>query len=222
MAAPANQDGFFGFDNKEAANGGKFKKWEPMKGKKYVIGLLAENREKAFCGFKTHFKDKKFRCKSTKMKKEICCTHGYDGNDPKFAIASVIAIYEIAEKDGKNKVVGREIIPWFFNGIVYSQIVQALEDYPDELRDLKITFDDPKMMRCTINASPKSIWTSDPQFKEQALAEAKPFWDALPNRIAKNLSIPEIAEILGIDNGAGAADTASGMDLSDLASSLED
>lgn len=214
----ASNDGFFGLDNKEAANGGKFKKWEPTKNKKYLIGIVAESRDRAFCGFKTHFKDKKFRCKSVPNgAKAICCTHGYDGNEPKMSIGTVIVVYEIED----NKLKSREVIPWFFNSVVYSQIVQALEDYPDQLLDLKITFEDPKMMRCTINASPKSIWTSNAQYKEAILAEAKPFWDAIPNRVAKNLSIPEIAELIGADNGTGAADTASSMDLSDLASSLE-
>jgi hypothetical protein len=216
----SEQDGFFGLDNKEAAQGNRFKKWEPVKGKKYIVGILAEDRAQAFCGFKTHFKDRKFRCKSTNLKKEICCTHGYDGAEAKFSIGTIIAVYEV---NSENKIIGREVTPWFFNSIVYNQIIQALEDFPTDgpMNDLKITWDDPRMMRCSINASPKSIWSQNEEFKQNVLAEARPMWDALPNRIAKNLSIPEIAELLGIDDGTGAGDTASDMDLSDLASSLD-
>lgn len=215
------KDGFFGLDNKAAAKGNSFTKWEPLKDKKYIISILSEDMGAAFCGYATHFKEKKFRCKSVEGgKKEVCCTHGYDGNTPKYAIASIIVVYEINDQ---NKVTGRTVIPWFYNSGVYNQIIQALEDYPanQRVKDLKVTFKDPKMMNCIINAVPNCIWTTNPAFKEAVLAEAKPLWDALPNRIAKNLSVPDICELLGIDNGQGAADTSSGMDLGDLASSLD-
>ena len=214
-------EGFFGIDNKNAM-GNKFKKWEPTRGKKYYVAILSEDQGAAFCGFETHFKEKKFRCKSTKERKEICCTHGYDNNTPKWSIGTIIVVYQLEEsEDGKKKrLTGYEVTPWLFNSVVYRQLADAFEDHPDKMVDLKITVEDPKMMKFSINAVTTSYWTQDPKLKQRLLAEAKPQFDALPKRLGSNLSVPEIADLLGLDNGAG--DTSSSMNLSDLASGLTD
>jgi hypothetical protein len=214
-------EGYFGIDNKSAM-GNKFKKWEPTRGKKYYVAILCEDREKAFCGFETHFKEKKFRCKSTKDHKEVCCTHGYEGNTPKWSIGTVIVVYQLDESEGKKKLTGYEVTPWLFNSVVYRQIADAFEDHPDKLVDLKITVEDPKMMKFSINASTTSYWTQDPKLKARLLAEAKPQFDSLPKRLGSNLSVAEIADLLGLSDGTGASDSSSGMSLADLAGGLSD
>lgn len=219
----SNNEEYFGLDNKDVKSS-NFPKWEIQKGKEYRFAIGVEDINRAFSGKQTHFFNKKrFQCKSTKTKREICCTHSYGengkmANEAKWRFGTVVVVYEI--NPTTRSITGIQVLPWYFNDQVYHQLRSIHEEFPLDSVDLKLVAVDPQMMKFTITNFKDCMWRKSEKLKAQVSAEAPGLLEALPRRICTNLPMSDLAEHIGMGDGTVASDTASGADIGSIVDDL--
>jgi len=197
-----------------------FKKYAPKDGNTDRIGIICEDRSTMFKGVLTHFKDRYFVCKSTKEKKEICCLHTYENNEPRYRVGGAVIQYSTKMVDGKEKVTGYEILPWIFSETVYKQLIACDKDFPLESHDVRVTGTKKgDFLNLNIVPCPNSIWSSNTDLKKKVLADAIKIRENIGKRLATDLSITEIREQLNID-APGSQDAAADVDVTDIANTL--
>ena len=204
--------------------GNRFKKLKMETDDEIRCGVLFfdEAGKKMFLGAKAHAKKdmKTFLCKSTKEKKEICCTHTYDANLPKYHIGCVIIIYNIGKDDsGKTKLKGYELMPWIFWEKMYQKLVSADKEFPLVSHDLKLKCTNGEYQTIDVQSCNNSIWVSDPKLKVKVLEEAKSVFETISRNLGADISVSEIKEVLGIDV-TGSDDAATDVDLGSVVDSL--
>lgn len=209
---------------REDIGGDRFKKLKLKKDEEVRVGIIFfdEAGKKMFLGTKVHVKEgmKTFLCKSTKDSKEVCCTHSWSGNDPKFHIGCVVIVYNLGKEDGKIKLKSYELLPWIFWDTMYNRLVSYDNELPLTTHDIKIkcTQDDP-YVKYDLNPCNNSIWVNSPNLKEKILTEAKPIFEGISKNLGAELSVSEIKELLGIDV-TGSDDAATDVDLGSVVESL--
>jgi hypothetical protein len=197
----------------------KFKKYRGKTGNTDRIGIIYEDPKKMFKGAKTHFKDRFFLCKSDKNKKEICCTHSYENNRPRWRVGAVIVVYDLVVKDGKTKLKGYEMLPWVFSEKMYQKLSKADQEFPLAQHDIKLTCSNEDFQTIDIQSCRDSIWSGSEEMKKRMLEEAAPLFDDVSRNLAADLSVVEIRELLGID-APGSEDAATDVDLENVMDSL--
>jgi hypothetical protein len=214
-----------GFDNDQIKSS-NFEKFKGEKGKKYRIGFVAADFATALSGAQQHYYEKPFLCKSTDGEQEICCTHNYQGNTPKWKVGGAIIQYTLINKDGKKVWDGDYAVkPWIFNERIYSQLKTMHQEWDLSTHDVELECTDDKFQSFTITVLKNSLWNreeSDGQKKLRAtiLKDAAKISKNIPRNLGQDLSLSEIRELLGLDN-AGAGDAAEDIDMSDIADDLD-
>ena len=195
----------------------KFKKYKGKKGNEDRVGIIFpdDNKKKMFKGAPCHYKDRYFLCKSTKGNKEICCTHGYDGNTPKYHIGAVLVIYDMVTQEGKPKLRGFETIPWVFSETMYQKRKSADQEFELDTHDIKLKCTNEEYQTIDVTICKESIWRSGDKIKKKVLEEAESHFENLGKQIASDLGITEIRELLGID-APGVDDAATDVDLENV------
>jgi len=213
----------FGNDKIKSSN---FEKFKGEKGKKYRVGFVSSDFTRALSGTQQHYYEKPFICKSTESQQEICCSHNYQGNTPKWKIGGAIIIYTLIKKDGKRVWDGDYVIkPWIFNEKIYSQLNTIHSEWDLSTCDVELECTDDKYQSFTITVLRNSLWNreeTDGQKKLRAsiLSESSRISKSIPRNLGQDLSLSEIRELLGLDN-AGAGDAAEDIDMSDIADDLD-
>jgi hypothetical protein len=186
------------------------------------VVFFDEEGKKIFLGAKVHAKKdmKTFICKSSKDKKEICCTHSYEANIPKYHIGCIIIIYILGkDANGKTKLKDYELTPWLFWEKTYQKLVSADKEFPLVSHDLKLKCTNGEFQTIDIQSCKESIWASSADLKKKVLEEAKPLYESLSRNLGAEVSVSEIKEILSIDV-AGSDDAATDVDLGSVVDSL--
>lgn len=205
--------------------GNRFQKLKMKKDDELRVGVLYFDAEgkKFFLGAKAHVKKdtKTFLCKSTKEKKEICCTHSWEGNVPRMHVGCVLIVYTLGkDANGKTSIKSYEILPWIFWEKMYQKLASADKEFPLALHDLKLKCTNEEFTTIDIQSCKESIWSSNPNFKKKIQEEAKATYESISKNLGAELSITEIKEILGIEV-TGSNDAASDVDLGSVMSSLD-
>jgi len=186
------------------------------------VVFFDEEGKKIFLGAKVHAKKdmKTFICKSSKDKKEICCTHSYEANIPKYHIGCIIITYILGkDANGKTKLKDYELTPWLFWEKTYQKLVSADKEFPLVSHDLKLKCTNGEFQTIDIQSCKESIWASSADLKKKVLEEAKPLYESLSRNLGAEVSVSEIKEILSIDV-AGSDDAATDVDLGSVVDSL--
>lgn len=204
--------------------GNRFKKLKMKTGDEIRCGILYfdEKGKDIFMGAKVHTKKdmKTFICKSTKENKEVCCTHSWEGNIPRYHIGCIIVIYTIGkDSSGGMKLKEYELLPWIFWETMYRKIVSADNEFPIIKHDLKLKCTNDEYQNIDIQSCKESIWTSSKTLKERIIEEAKPLRETISRNLGADLSLIEVKELLGID--ITSSDTATDVDLGSVVDSLE-
>ncbi len=206
----------FGLD-RDDIQGGKFKKFKGKENQTDRIGIIYVTEKDILKGVKAHYKDRYFLCKSTKEKKEICCTHSYEKNRPNYRFGCIVVLYDVlTSKDGKISLKGYELLPWVFGEKMYGTLVEENKEHPLTGCDLKLKCTNAEYQNFEVHSCKDSIWQSSPKLKEKILVDAAPMYEDLSRGLANDLSVTEIKELLGID-AAGAEDAAADIDLGQVA-----
>lgn len=209
---------------REDIQGNRFKKLKMETDDDIRCGVLFfdEAGKKMFLGVKAHAKKdmKTFLCKSTKEKKEICCTHSYEANVPKYHIGCVVIIYTIGKDDsGKTRLKGYELMPWIFWEKMYQKLVSADKEFPLTSHDVKLKCTNGDYQTIDVQSCKDSIWTSDPKLKAKVIEEGKALYESISRNLGADINVSEIKEILGLDVG-GSDDAATDVDLGSVVDSL--
>lgn len=219
----SSNEEYFGLDN-PGIKTSNFPRWEMVKGKEYRFAIAVEDISKAFAGKKAHYYNKKrFLCRSTPTKREICCTHEYGengkpANEAKWRFGTVVVVYELSAD--KKQLLNTQVVPWYFNDQVWNQLRSIQDEFPLDSVDLKLVAVDPQMMKFTITNYKDCLWRKSDKLKQKVIAEAQPYLEALPKRVCSTLTVSEISEHIGLGDGTIAADTASGTDISSIVDDL--
>jgi hypothetical protein len=201
--------------------GGKFPKYQGKPGNTDRVAIVYEDPKKLFKGAKTHFKERYFLCKSTKDKKEVCCTHSYKNNNPQYRIACVLVIYDLVTREGKQKLKDVEVLPWIFSETVYRKLCDRDKEFSLADYDIKLVCSTNKeYIQYDIVSCNSSIWKSNDELKARILKEAAPLFESMGKTLATDLSITEVKELLAIDS-PGSEDAAADVDLGGVVESLE-
>jgi hypothetical protein len=209
---------------REDIQGNRFNKLKMKTDDEIRCGVIFfdEEGKKIFLGAKVHTqKDMKtFLCKSIKEKKEICCTHVYGANIPKYHIGCIIISYILGKDDaGKTKLKDYDLTPWLFWEKTYQKLVSADKEFPLISHDLKLKCTNGEFQTIDIQSCKESIWASSPSLKKKILEEAKPLYESLSRNLGAEVSVSEIKEILSIDV-TGSDDAATDVDLGSVVDSL--
>jgi hypothetical protein len=199
-----------------------FKKLKMKTGDEIRCGILYfdENGKDVFLGAKVHTKKemKTFICKSTKEKKEVCCTHVWGGNIPRWHIGCIIVIYTLGkDSSGNLKLKDYELLPWIFWETMYRKIVSADEEFPIIKHDLKLKCTNDEYQNIDVQSCKGSIWTSSKALKEKIIEEAKPVRETITNNLGADLSMSEICDLLNIEMKTHTEN----LDLDSIVDSLE-
>lgn len=209
---------------REDIQGNRFKKLKMETDEDIRCGVLFfdEAGKKMFLGAKAHAKKdmKTFICKSTKDKKEICCTHSYEANIPKYHIGCVVVIYNIGkDENGKVGLKGYELMPWIFWEKMYQKLVSADKEFPLISHDVKLKCTNGDYQTIDVQSCKDSIWTSNPKLRTKVIEEGKALYESISRNLGADISVSEIKEILGLDVG-GSDDAATDVDLGSVVDSL--
>lgn len=204
----------FGAD-RDDIEGQRFRKYKNKEGNTDRIGIVYEDPKVMFKGLKAHFSEKYFGCKSTEKQKEVCCTHAYAGNKPRYRIAAVIIVYDLITKDGKQKLKDYEIIPWIFGEGMYGKLSAADKEFPLSSHDIKLTCKNEEYQNMDIQSCRESIWGSNKELREKILKEAQTMLEERGRNLASDLSLTEIRDLLGVDT-AGSEDAAMDVDIAQV------
>jgi hypothetical protein len=209
---------------REDIQGNRFNKLKMKTDDELRCGVIFfdEEGKKIFLGAKVHTqKDMKtFICKSTKEKKEICCTHVYGANIPKYHIGCILITYVLGkDANGKTKLKDYVLTPWLFWEKTYQKLVSADKEFPLVSHDLKLKCTNGEFQTIDIQSCKESIWASSADLKKKILEEAKPLYESLSHNLGAEVSVSEIKEILGIDV-TGSDDAATDVDLGSVVDSI--
>jgi hypothetical protein len=204
----------FGFE-REDINPGKHEKYKGKTGKVDRVSIVFDEGQQPCVGGKIHYKDRYFLCKSTREKKEVCCTHGYEGNEPKDRVACVLVVYEISGK----KLQGYKVVPWVFGATMYKKLNVLSSEWPLDQHDINLNCTNEDFQTIEPMNCKECYWRSNEGLKKKVLEEAKQVRAGLARAIAADLSLAEIREHLGID-GAGSDDAAVDVSLGDVVGNL--
>jgi hypothetical protein len=207
----------FGLDNGDIKST-NFEKFKGEKGKKYRVGLVAEDLSKGFLGAKTHYIEGLgyVVCKSTDGEEAVCCSHNYDGNTPKWKIGITIIVYDVSSE---GKVTGGKFMPWIFNDKIYNQLKNQHKEWNLEENDLELECTDSKYQSFTIALKKGCLWRKSKKLAEQGLSKSADFKKAIKRNLGRDLSITEIKEGLGI--GSELSDASADINIDDVADSLD-
>jgi hypothetical protein len=186
------------------------------------IVFFDEEGKKMFLGAKVHTKKdmKTFLCKSQKDKKEICCTHTYEANMPKYHIGCILISYVLGkDTTGKIKLKEYGLTPWLFWEKTYQKLVSADKEFPLISHDIKLKCTNGEFQTIDIQSCKESIWASNSELKKKIVEESKALYEQLSRNLGADLSVSEIKEILGIDV-SGSDDAATDVDLGNVMDSL--
>jgi hypothetical protein len=181
-----------------------------------------EDGKKIFLGAKVHTKKdmKTFLCKSSKDKKEICCTHTYDANVPKYHIGCILVVYVLGkDSTGKTKLKEYDLVPWVFWEKTYQKLVSADREFPLMSHDIKLKCTNGEFQTIDVQSCKESIWTSSPDLKKKVLEAAKPLYESISKNLGMDASPSEIKELIGLDV-AGSDDAATDVDLGSVVDSI--
>jgi hypothetical protein len=210
--------------NRDDIQGNRFKKLKMKTGDELRCGVLYFDKsgDKIFLGAPVHVKPKTktFLCKSTDGNKEICCTHSWEGNNPHYHIGCIIIIYDLGKENGKIKLKGYELMPWFFWETMYRKLVNADSEFPLTKHDLKLKCTNDEYSTIDIQSCKESIWSGSENLKKKILEEAKPMFENISKNLGADLSISEIKELIGIEI-TGSDDAAADVDLGAVVDTLE-
>lgn len=211
----------FGTD-REDIRGQRFEKYRGKQNKTDRAAILYKDPKKLFRGAKVHIKkgEKIFLCKSTKEKKEICCTHSYEGRDPVYHIGCALLLYDLIEKDGKMKLRGYEVWPWTFWPKMYQKLITADKEFPLAEHDVKLICTNEDWQTIDVQSCRESIWVSNEGLKKKVLEEAEKVWEDISKNLGSDMSLSEIKELLSIEDG-GVDDAAADVDLGQVVGSIE-
>lgn len=210
---------FFGTEREEIQQN-KFPRLK-LKAKDIIrVGIVTFDEKKIFIGAHVHVKRKGpiFFCLSTKEKKEICCTHNWEGRVPRYRIGCVVVKYDLETKDNKIKLKGYELIPWLFWESIYNKIITADKEFPINKHDLKLSCSNTDYQTIDITSCRESLWNSNETIKKKIIEEATPLFEEIKNHLASQLSPIEIKEALGLEVDKGSTID---IDLSKAIESLE-
>jgi hypothetical protein len=204
---------------REDIHSSKFQKYEPKTGQEDRVGIIPYEPRKFFKGAPCHFTEdpkRLFLCKSTKEKKEICCTHGYKGNRPIYRIGCVIIIYDLVkDKEGKAKLKSYTLLPWVFREKMYEKLVSADKEFSLDKYDIKLKCVNAEFKTIDVQSCNGIIWSNNADLKKKVLEDAQPLFEEMTHNIASDLGVTEIRELLGIDT-PGAEDAATDINLGDV------
>lgn len=206
----------FGLD-RDDIQGGKFKKFKGKENHTDRVGIVFLKESEMFKGVRTHYKDKYFLCKSTKEKKEICCTHGYERNRPSYRMGCVLVVYDTVEdKNKKLSLKGYELLPWIIGEKMYGTLSEEHKEHPLTNCDMRLKCTNAEYQNFEVHTTKESIWQSNPKLKEKILEQAGPLIEDLSRSLASDLTVTEIRDLLGVDE-AGSEDAATNIDLGAVA-----
>lgn len=204
--------------------GNRFQKLKMKTGDELRVGVLFfdEDGKKMFLGTKVHVKpnQKTFLCRSTREKKEICCTHSWEGNNPRYHIGCVAIIYNLGKESGSLKLRDYELIPWIFWEKMYQKLVSADKEFSLVNHDLKLKCTNDEYQTIDIQSCKESIWTSNANLKKKVLEQAKPIYEGISRNLGAELQISDIKDLLGIEI-TGSDDAAKDVDLGSVVDSIE-
>ena len=207
----------FGADSEEIKSV-KFKSFKGKAGETVRAAFVFDDPKKMFKGAQIHYNNRYFLCKSTDKKKEICCTHNYKGNKPKWRIGGVLIIYTMSD-DGK-KLKDWKITPWIFSETMYNKLKTANSEFALDKFDVKLTCTNEDFQTIDVQSCNASLWQSKDEFKEKVLEAARPYIDEVADNIASDLTPTEIRELMGADT-PGSEDAAEDVNLDDVVDGLD-
>lgn len=208
----------FGFD-REDVKGSSFDKFSGEKNKVYNVCFAFEDPKDFFVGAQQHFAQKLqkgWQCLSTANSKEVCCTQDYDGNDPKWKLATIIVIYKM---DGDKIVDIERVIPWTFSASRFEDLKKIFKRFGHV--DIELTCTDAKFQNFTMLPGTQATWMKDEKAKAAVNAQVATLKPNLTKLLSKRISAAEIREHLGLGS-EGAEDTSAGLDLGSIAGNLGD
>jgi hypothetical protein len=210
---------------REDIQGNRFQKLKMKAGDEIRCGVLYFDGEgkKFFRGTKVHTKkdSKTFICKSTKEKKEICCTHTWEGNSPRTHLGCILVIYSLGkDANGKIKLKEYELMPWIFWEKMYQKLQSADREFPLATHDIKLKCTNDDYQTIDIQSCKESIWSSNQDLKKKIMEEGKALYEGIGKNLGADLSISDIKELLGLD-ASGIADASTDMDLGSVVDSIE-
>lgn len=210
----------FGADREDIQTN-KFKSYKGKEGKTDTVGFVFVEKNKAYCGAHTHYKDRYFLCKSTKENKAVCCTAHYDNNKPKYRIGGVIVKYELGKdpESGKQKLVGYEVLPWIFGPTMYNKLKEIDKEFPFDQHDVKLTCTNENFQNIDITPCKTSIWRKNEGLKEKILEQFPTVMEDARSNLGSDLNLEEIKELLGVET-PGSDDAAVDMDFGDVVENI--
>lgn len=202
----------------------KFNKWKMETGQE-VRGAIVypEGSPGAlFVGCRCHVKkgERIFVCKSTKDKPEVCCTHGWEGNNSRMHMGSPLLVYDTVEEGGKTKLKGYKLVPWVFWEPQFEKLKKCGKQFPLDKYDITLSCTNGEYQTIDVTSCNNSIWTSNEALMKKVFEQAKAIREDITKNLASDLSISEIKELLGIEV-AGSQDAASDVNLSDVLGGVE-
>lgn len=207
-----------GFDNNEIKGTG-IEKFKGKKNEVYVGGFVGLDPKALIHAKKVHsgkVGDSFFSCtcKTTDPSDpQDCCTASWKGNEAKWKVGGALIIYTLNVED---ELTNYKVLPWIFSDRQFSALKVINKDFPLHEHDLALTCTDDTFQNFTVSPKKSCLWRKLPeQHKAKVLAQAEQVMKKIPNLIARDLSLAEIRETLGLTS---AADTASSLDLGDLGS----
>jgi len=207
----------FGFDNKDVKST-SFDKFKGEKGRTYTVSFAHDDPNKFFVGGKQHYSNrlqKGWACLSTATSQEVCCTHDYDGNEAKWRIGCILVVYRV--DDGVVKGIDK-VLPWTFSAKQFELLKKIYKEFGHV--DLTLTCTNGEYQNFDVLPKKNCAWMGNDKLKEYVLANSKKMYERLPKMISTKMSEAEIRENLGLGGGS-ASDSASGLDLSNIAGSLD-
>lgn len=202
---------------REDIKSSKFKSYKGKGGQTDMIGIIFKEKDKMYCGAKTHYKDRYFICKSTKEQKAVCCTSSYKNNTPKYRIGAVIIVYQIGKdpETGKQKLLSYELVPWIFSETMYDRLNEIDSEFPLETHDLKLKCTNEDFQNMDVTPCKTSIWRNNEKLKAQILEKFESIMDEGKKNLGSNLNIEEIKELLGVES-PGSEDAAVDVSVGDV------
>jgi hypothetical protein len=207
----------FGADSDEIKSV-KFKSFKGKAGETVRAAFIYEDPKKMFKGAQIHYNNRYFICKSDGKKKEICCTHNYKGNKPKWRVGGVIVQYTMSD-DGK-KLNDWNVPPWIFSETMYAKLKTSNQEFPLISHDVMLTCTNEDFQTIDVQSCKISLWQSNDALKGKILEAARPYLDEVADNIASDLTPTEIRELMGADT-PGSDDAAEDVNLDDVVDGLE-
>ena len=209
----------FGADSDEIKSV-KFKSFKGKAGETVRAGIVYEDPSKMYKGAKIHYNQRYFLCKSDDKtgKKEICCTHNYKGNKPKWRVGAVLVIYTM--DDTGKKLKDWTVTPWLFSETMFNKLKTANSQFPLANHDVMLTCTNEEFQNIDVQSCSASLWTKNESFKEKVLERARPYMEELAGNIASDLTPTEIRELMGADT-PGSEDAAEDVNLDDVVDGID-